>query len=254
MSAVEMFGEAVRGSFRFDFGVLGIWIFFGLRRYAPVWRTFALTLLWFGMIELAIGAVYGFFGKGPAVIKIFGEDYGGIPLIWISILAFAFFPLELWMYRVLTRPSIRSLFYQDSEVPLGNSAFARKWFSDRDWVWLTISTILALLAMGGLIQASKLRHELNCLQVFTMSVQALDQKTGRPTEGITVSPHPGIVPGQMMKLLSSSSPGSGTISFEYLGAPPFIGTVSITNEGYQQKTVSFDSTNCRLLVYLIQNK
>ena len=124
-------------------------------------------------------------------------------------------------------------------------------FAPRDWVWLTICAIVALSAVTDSIRANKLRQQLEGLEVFTLSVQAVDQKTGRPTDSITVSPHPNVSPGQIMKLWSSSSTGSGLIRFEYIGTPPFNGTISVTNAGYQQKVVSFDSTNSQLSVYLI---
>jgi hypothetical protein len=124
-------------------------------------------------------------------------------------------------------------------------------FTPRDWIWLTICAVVALSAITNSIQANKMRQQLDDLKVFTLSVQAIDQKTGRPTDSITVSPHPNVSSGQIMKLWSSSSTGSGFIRFEYIGTPPFTGTISVTNAGYQQKIVSFDSTNSQLSVYLM---
>ena len=117
MSAIEIIGELTRGAFRFDPGILGIWIFFGLRRCSPGWRTCALVFIWLGMIVLAMAFVYGFFGSGSTFIKIFGQHYADIPVIWVSAVAAVFFPLEFWMYRVLTRPHIRILFYDESQTP-----------------------------------------------------------------------------------------------------------------------------------------
>ncbi len=62
MSVAEIIGELTSGSFRFDFGVLGIGIFFGLRRYSAGWRRCALWFIWLGMIGLAVAFVYGFLG------------------------------------------------------------------------------------------------------------------------------------------------------------------------------------------------
>ena len=118
MSAVEFLSELMKGTFRFfDFGILGFWIFFGLRRCSPGWRTCALVFIWLAMIGLAIPFVYGFLGSGPAFIKIFGRRYAHIPVIWVSVVAAVLFPLELWMYRTLTRPNIRILFYADPQKP-----------------------------------------------------------------------------------------------------------------------------------------
>ena len=129
--------------------------------------------------------------------------------------------------------------------------FARMKFTPKDWVWFAICTVIALYAVGYSIQANRLRQQLDNLKVFKLSVQAIDQKTGRPTDSITVSPHPDVSQGQIMKLWSSSGTASGSLSFEYIGTPPFAGTVSVTNAGYQEKVVSFDSTNSQLMVYLI---
>jgi len=117
LSAVEIIGEATKGSLQLDFGVLGIGIFFGLRRFSPGWRRCALVFIWLGMITLAVFFVYGFVGHGPAFIKVFGQRHADIPVIWVSVVAAVFFPLEFWMYRVLTRPKIRILFQVDSPTP-----------------------------------------------------------------------------------------------------------------------------------------
>jgi hypothetical protein len=117
MSVAEIIGELTSGSFRFDFGVLGIGIFFGLRRYSAGWRRCALWFIWLGMIGLAVAFVYGFLGNGPAFIQVFGKRYADIPVISLTVVATVFFPIGLWMYRVLTRPNIRILFYSDSQMP-----------------------------------------------------------------------------------------------------------------------------------------
>ena len=117
LSLIGIVGSAIRGSFYLDFNILGFWIFAGLRRYSLPWRTCALVFIWLTMIGCAIGFIYGFFGHGPAFIKVFGNRYTDIPVIWISIFAVIFFALEFWMYRVLTRPSIRAMFYVESQTP-----------------------------------------------------------------------------------------------------------------------------------------
>jgi len=117
LSFIGIVGSAIRGSFYLDFNILGFWIFAGLRRYSLGWRTCALFFIWLTMIGCAVGFVYGFFGHGPTYIKIFDMRYADIPAISISIVAAVFFALEFWMYRVLTRPSIRSLFYVESHTP-----------------------------------------------------------------------------------------------------------------------------------------
>ena len=118
LAVIGIIGKAVRGSFYLDFNILGFWIFAGLRRYSPGWRTCALVFIWLTMIACAVGFIYGLFGHGPAFIKIFGKRYTDIPVISVSIFAAVFFALEFWMYRILTRPRIRSLFYVESQTPV----------------------------------------------------------------------------------------------------------------------------------------
>ena len=117
LALVDIIGGAFMGSLNLDFNILGLWVCGGLRRYSPGWRTCALVFIWLDMIASAIGFVYGFVGRGPVFIKIFGQRYADIPVIWVSVVAVIFFPLAFWMYRVLTRPNIRTLFYDDSQEP-----------------------------------------------------------------------------------------------------------------------------------------
>lgn len=101
------------------------------------------------------------------------------------------------------------------------------------------------------IRANKLRNQINSLEVFTLKVQAIDQKTRHPTDSITVlGPYLNVGADQIMMFRSAAATASNAIRLEYIGTPPFSGTVSVTNAGYQQKIVSFDSTNCQLSVYL----
>jgi hypothetical protein len=117
LAFIGILGSAIRGSFYLDFNILDFWIFSGLRRYSLGWRTCALVFIWIMMLGCVAGFIYGFFGHGPAFIKIFGKRYTDIPVIWVSIFAAVFFALEFWMYRVLTRPSIRRYFYIESHTP-----------------------------------------------------------------------------------------------------------------------------------------
>lgn len=115
-AVIEILSELTQGSFHLDFDVLGFGIFFGLRRYSQGWRTCALVFIWLWLIALPIVFVYGLVGHGPAFIKIFDKRYADIPVIWVSIFSALFFALEFWMYRVLTRPDIRCMFYE-SQTP-----------------------------------------------------------------------------------------------------------------------------------------
>ncbi|MEO6053936.1 MAG: hypothetical protein ABIP97_08000 [Chthoniobacterales bacterium] len=97
------------GLHSFDFGVLGIFIFFGLLNYRRGWRTLALIELWLLLFTLPILFIVSLWGL-YAVIPNVGM-YLFITFVYIIIP----FMLTLWMYRVLTKPWIRSLFYADSQ-------------------------------------------------------------------------------------------------------------------------------------------
>ena len=117
-AVIHILVQLSKGSVFFDFDVLGLWIFFGLRRFSPGWRTCALFFIWVGLIALPFLFVYGFVGEGPAYLNVFGQRYGDVPMISLSIVAALLFLLELWMYRVLTRPDTRQLFYSEVQSPL----------------------------------------------------------------------------------------------------------------------------------------
>jgi len=102
VAAAEMIFCLLSGSLRLQFNVLGFWIYFGLRRYSTGWRTCALVLIWIQLIVLPIMFVFSVSNGGP------GLD---------AAADIAWFLLGLWLYRVLTRPDIRSLFYDKSQLP-----------------------------------------------------------------------------------------------------------------------------------------
>ena len=96
IAVVEMIYYLLSGSLRFQFNVLGFWIYFGLRKYSIGWRKCALVLIWIQLIVLPI-------------MFVFSISAGRLTLD--AVIDAALFLLELWLYRVLTRPGISYLFY-----------------------------------------------------------------------------------------------------------------------------------------------
>ena len=86
----------------FQFYVLGFGIYFGLRRFSTGWRTCALVLIWIQLIVIPVIFVFGASARVPAF-------YAAGCLAW--------YLLQLWLYRVLTRPDIRNLFYDQPQPP-----------------------------------------------------------------------------------------------------------------------------------------
>ena len=108
IALIEMIGRAARGAFHFNFGILGIGIFAGLRRYSRVWRTCALLFTWYGIITLSIALVICL--TAP---MSFGQRVSTVPANWLSIPLVMVLLVTLWQYRVLTHPAIRRLFNEE---------------------------------------------------------------------------------------------------------------------------------------------
>ncbi len=111
IALLEMVGRAVRGSFHFNFGILGIAIFAGLRRYSRVWRTFALLFTWYGIITLSIALFVCAYGQPPSTnLILFDQRLARVPANWLAVPLVMVLLVTLWQYRILTHPAIRRLF------------------------------------------------------------------------------------------------------------------------------------------------
>jgi hypothetical protein len=110
IALVEMIGRAAGGSFHFNFGILGIAIFAGLRRYSRAWRMCALLFTWYGIITLSIALLVCMYGQTPSLF--FDQQISNISTNWLSVPLGLVLLVTLWQYRVLTHPAIRRLFEQ----------------------------------------------------------------------------------------------------------------------------------------------
>src|SRR5665213_572217 len=117
VSVIEIVFSAARGAIHPNFYFLGLWIFTGLRRYSRGWRTCALVFIWVSLISLAVFIGIILFDGGVLWQRSSDHKLVELPLIWSLMIVVPFFVLELWQYRVLTRPDIRNLFYGESETP-----------------------------------------------------------------------------------------------------------------------------------------
>jgi hypothetical protein len=116
VALIEMISHAVRGSFRFNFGILGIGIFAGLRRYSRIWRTCALLFTWYGIITLSIALCICLYSQSPLTSAMsFDQRFSIAPANWLSLPLIMVLLVTLWQYRVLTHPAVRRLF--DEEPP-----------------------------------------------------------------------------------------------------------------------------------------
>lgn len=110
-----MICHAARGYLHFNFGILGIGIFAGLRRYSRVWRICALMFTWYGIITLSIALFFCLCDQSAAPTALyFGHRLSTVPANWLCIPLVMVLLVTFWQYRVLTHPAIRRLF---DEVP-----------------------------------------------------------------------------------------------------------------------------------------
>jgi hypothetical protein len=117
VAVIEMVITASRGGIHPDFCVLGLGIFVGLRRFSRSWRTCALVFTWFGLIGLAAMIGFILYDGGMVFRRPSDLKFVDLPLIWSLMIVMPFFMLQVWQYRVLTRPDVRSLFYGESQTP-----------------------------------------------------------------------------------------------------------------------------------------
>jgi len=107
----EMALHAARGAVHFNFGVLGIGIFFGLRRYSRLWRWCALAFAWYGMITLCIALFVCLNGQAPSPkLLLNSQRISSLPPSSLSIPLLMVLFVTFWQYRVLTHPAVRRLF------------------------------------------------------------------------------------------------------------------------------------------------
>jgi hypothetical protein len=116
LSVIEIVFSATRGAIHPNFLFLGLWIFAGLRRYSRGWRTCALVFIWISLISLTVFIGIILFDGGALWQRPSDHKLVELPLVWSLMIVVPFFILEMWQYRVLTRPDIRSLFYGESQT------------------------------------------------------------------------------------------------------------------------------------------
>src|SRR5580698_2732540 len=78
--------HAATGSFHFSFGILGIGIFAGLRRYSRFWRICALVFTWYGTITLSIALFFCLSDRPASATPIlFSQRFAQLPSDWLAL-------------------------------------------------------------------------------------------------------------------------------------------------------------------------
>lgn len=94
------------------FGIVSLFLSRGLRKCSRGWRTCALVLIWWGFIGLT-------FSIGRSLLTYIqtydhGHKTADALTVRFWIVCGLYFIFQVWQYRVLTRPDIRELFYNES--------------------------------------------------------------------------------------------------------------------------------------------
>lgn len=109
-SVAEVLVQLTQRHLNFNFGVLGIPIYFGLMRLSAGWRTCALVFNWLGMLLALLVFIVGIVVEDPAEFAVWGVPVASVSSLWLSVVSVAWFILCLWQFRVLTRLDIIELF------------------------------------------------------------------------------------------------------------------------------------------------
>jgi hypothetical protein len=111
LALAAMVRHAAQGTLRFNFGVLGIGVFFGLRRFSRLWRYVALLSTCYGIITLCVALFICLNGQPPAPkFMFYSQRMSSIPPHNLAIPLLMVLFVSFWQYRILTHPAIRRLF------------------------------------------------------------------------------------------------------------------------------------------------
>lgn len=111
IALTEMIWHTAKGSFHFNFGILGIGIFAGLRRYSRVWRYCALLFTWYGIVTVSIALYISLNGAPVSRALMFNSQrISNLPSSSLSIPLLMVLFVTLWQYRILTHSAVRRLF------------------------------------------------------------------------------------------------------------------------------------------------
>ena len=109
-TALTIIADLFHDRLNLNFAVLEIPAGFGLLRLSRGWRTFTLCMVCTGILAFAVLALLLLFSPGMTSITVNGASlphWDRRLLMAASVLALG---VQIWEYRVLTRPDIRRLF------------------------------------------------------------------------------------------------------------------------------------------------
>ena len=118
LSVMAVVGALVQSGLYLDWGVLGLFVGFGLLRLRSGWRTCGLILLWADMIGSVVFAVLILGDWGPLIrgrwgsldLWWWGQVMGEVQKEIVVPIVGVMFLLALWQYLVLTSRDVKELF------------------------------------------------------------------------------------------------------------------------------------------------
>jgi hypothetical protein len=114
-AAIEVIASLMNNRININFGVLGIFIGFGLLRLSQGWRTCALVFTWLGLIAIPIIGFLFLGHSGPLDFSVFGQKVGHVSKELGVGMVVVIFVYTVWQYRILTRADVRCLFLNQNE-------------------------------------------------------------------------------------------------------------------------------------------
>jgi hypothetical protein len=123
-SLISMIVGALHKNIMLDFGLINIFVYFGLMRFSQGWRKCALVFTWLGIFLSPVVAIIVLFTAAHSNIpqpnihitsnfNIFGFSFFNTSPVIVFIAVVIYFMLCLWKLSVLNRPDIRVLFNQE---------------------------------------------------------------------------------------------------------------------------------------------
>ena len=120
VAMIEMARHAMRGYFHVNFGIIGIGIFTGLRRYSRVWRMVALIASWYGIVTISLALLTCIYAAGPALGAAnplpFSRRLSDVPANWLAFPLLMMLLVTIWQFRTLTQPAVRRLFAEEPQA------------------------------------------------------------------------------------------------------------------------------------------
>ena len=104
-AVIEVVLSLMRARISINFGVLGLFVGYGLLRLRPGWRTCGLVFLWIGMIGVPVVAFIMLSSSAPINFEVFGQKVGRASKEFALVMAVVMFVLCVWQYRVRRCPN-----------------------------------------------------------------------------------------------------------------------------------------------------